>query len=236
MDGGHSSMPAAESAIGVLARAVARLEATPPPARVAGVAERMFEILGKEMEGPGRWVTANLWLLRPLLLRSLLGSPSAAAMLRTTVAPTLLQAGVKDNVLARRAGATVNLRLLPGDTVAAALHRLRATIADDRVLLAVRPGALEASPVSTLEGDGYAALDRAIRGVFPAAAVAPGLMIGATDARHWAAFSDRVYRFAPLHLRPDDLARFHGADERLAIEGLVDAIDFYERLLDDLAF
>lgn len=236
MDGGHSSVPARESAIGVLARAVARLESEPPPARLDASTARMFEVLGREMSGAGRVVTANLWLLRPVLRRMVDRTPAGAAMLRTTVAPTIFAAGIKENVLAPRATATVNLRLLPGDSVAAAVERLGATIGDPRVLLETRPGALDPSPVSTTEGDGYAALDRAIRRAFPDAAVVPWLMVGATDARHYSAFTDRVYRFAPLRLGPEDLERFHGRDERVSIDGLADAILFYELLLDDLAF
>ena len=231
-EGGHSSMPPPESAIGILAAALARLEAAPMALALDGPARQGFEFLSPEMPFGGRLAFANLWLFGPLVERELAARPAGAALLRTTIAPTLLEAGVKDNVLASRARAAVNARIQPRDSIAAVARHVRRAVADPRVRLTLRPGMRsEPSPVSPASGPGFQAVGRAVREVFPEAVVAPWLVLGATDGRHYAGVAGAVYRFAPLRLRPEDLARIHGTDERIAIAAYADMIRFYVRLL-----
>jgi len=116
--GGHSSIPAAETAIGIVSRALQRLEAAPFPAHPSGPTRRMLEFLGPEMAWAKRLAIANLWLFDPLVRKQLAASPLTNAAIRTTLAPTLFHAGVKENVLPTQASAVVNLRILPGDTIA----------------------------------------------------------------------------------------------------------------------
>lgn len=231
-DGGHSSMPPSETAIGILARALARLEAAPMPAELDDPARQGFEFLGPEMPFDSRLAFANLWLFGPLVERELAATPPGAALLRTTLAPTLLEAGVKDNVLASRARAAVNSRIQPRDSIAAVVRHVRRAIADPRVVVTLRPGMRsEPSPVSPASGEGFRAVARTVREVFPDTVVAPWLVLGATDGRHYAGVADAVYRFAPFRLVPEDLARIHGTDERIAIASYADLIRFYHRLL-----
>ena len=61
--------------------------------------------------------------------------------------------------------------------------------------------------------------------------LAPGLMLGATDSKHYAGLTDRVYRFNPMRLAPGDPPRLHGVDDRIAVADLHDAVEFYVRLL-----
>jgi carboxypeptidase PM20D1 len=234
--GGHSSMPARETAIGVLARAVDRLQTQPMPARLTDTARGMFEFLGPSMAPVPRFLSANLWFGAPLLRRALGGSPSGNALIRTTIAPTLLAAGVSENVLAPSARATVNFRILPGDTVAGVVEHVRHAIDDARVRLTVRAGAQEPSPVSSVTGPGFALIQRAVAETFPGTLVAPSLVLAATDARFLGPACDCVYRFVPFRLVEDDLARFHGVDERVSVESYGDAIRFYRRFLRAAAF
>ncbi|MBS1241101.1 MAG: Gly-Xaa carboxypeptidase, partial [Gemmatimonadetes bacterium] len=132
-EGGHSSMPPRETAIGILSAAITRLEAHPFPARMTPAVQGMFASMAPATSGATRLALANLWLFKPVVIRRLLAEPQTASMLRTTTAPTIFHAGVKDNVLPQRATASVNFRLLTGDTresVMATVHRI---IADDRV-------------------------------------------------------------------------------------------------------
>ncbi len=234
--GGHSSMPASETAIGVLARAVDRVQSHPMPAQLSATARGMFEFLGPSMAPLPRFLSANLWFGAPLLRRALGGSPSGNALIRTTIAPTLLSGGVSENVLAPSARATVNFRILPGDTVAGVVEHVRRAIDDDRVRLTLHAGAQEPSPVSSVDGPGFAAIQRAVAETFPGTLVAPSLVLAATDARYLAPLCDCVYRFVPFRLREDDLPRFHGVDERVSVEGYADAIRFYRRFLRTAAF
>lgn len=71
---------------------------------------------------------ANLWLFRPLVIRVLLREPITAALVRTTTAVTIVHADTKENVVPQVAKASVNLRILPGETVASALSRVRRVV------------------------------------------------------------------------------------------------------------
>ncbi|HYU38006.1 MAG TPA: M20/M25/M40 family metallo-hydrolase, partial [Gemmatimonadales bacterium] len=98
-EGGHSSMPPDETAVGILAAAITRLEHQQMPRAIRGPTAAMFDFLGPEMPFGPRLVMANRWLLGGILARKFGATPQGNAMLRTTTAPTVLQAGVKENVL-----------------------------------------------------------------------------------------------------------------------------------------
>ncbi len=74
-------------------------------------------------------------------------------------------------------------------------------------------------------------LQRTIRQVLPDAVVAPYLVVGSTDSRHYRGLTENVYCFLPLRLHQDDLARMHGTNERVSIEGHADGIRFYRQLI-----
>ena len=225
-------MPPADTAIGLLSRAIVRLESRPLPARFAGPPEQLFAALGPELPFPQRLVFANLWLFEPLLLRALAARPAVNALLRTTTAPTLIGGGVKENVLPSRAYAVVNFRIRPGDSVDGVLDHVRRTLADLRVKFAlVGDTRSEPSPVSRTDTTGFEAIARAVREVAPEAVVAPGLVLGATDARHYEALSAAVYRFLPVRMTEEDLPRVHGSNERLAVEDYRRAVRIYIQLL-----
>lgn len=231
--GGHSSAPPDETAIGVLSRAVARLEAHPFPARLDGATAALFERLAPHLPFGQRMAFANRWLLDPLLRRALLASPATAAALRTTTAPTMLAAGLKENVLPERASAVVNFRILPGETVESVETRVRETIADARVRLRRLDGHTDPSPVSRTDADAFRLVERSIREAYrgDAVIVAPYLVTAATDARYYAPLSEHVYRFNGYTLGPADLRTIHGAGERISVESYTQAVAIYYRLL-----
>jgi carboxypeptidase PM20D1 len=234
---GHSSMPPApgRSAIAQLSQALARLDAQPMSGAVRGVAAEMFDTLAPELGGFNRVALSNRWLFGPLLQSQLEKSASTNAMLRTTTALTVASAGNKDNVLPGRAEAVVNFRILPGDTQAGVIEHVKRVIGNDQIAVSVVPGASEASKVAPTDGSGYQAIQRTVRELFPDVVVAPGLMIGATDARHFEPLSQQVLRFSPVRAKPEDLSRFHGTNERISLANLADLIRFYQRLLQTSA-
>ena len=230
---GHSSMPPPQTVIGSLSGALARLEADPAPAELTEVTRATLATIAPEMPPLNRAMMSNLWLFGPLVRRELEKSASSNALLRTTAALTFVQAGEKENVLPGRAQALVNYRMLPGDTAAAVIERARRLVGPD-IRVEARAGASEASPVSPLTSAGYRAIERSIREVFPDTVVAPGLMVGGSDARHMLALSDNVYRFAPVRARPQDLARFHGTNERVSVANYAEMVRFFHRLIGNL--
>jgi carboxypeptidase PM20D1 len=232
---GHSSMPPRDTAIGMMSAALARLEDHRLPMQIRGTVGEMFDTMAPEMSGFNRVVLSNLWLFKPLLLREFEKSGPTEAMVRTTTALTIFNAGDKDNVLPGNAEATVNFRLIPGDTEASVVDHVRSTINNDRISITPFPGNTDPPPATATASPSYQMLNRTIREVFPDVIVTPGLMVAATDSRHYVGVTDRIFRFSPVRANSDDLKRFHGTNERLSVEGYADMIRFYRRLIDNFA-
>jgi carboxypeptidase PM20D1 len=232
-DGGHSSTPPFTTHIGRLARAVAAVEANPFPARIDGVAKAMFEHAAPYLPFGPRFAMTNLWLTRPLVTRVLLARPLTAAILRTTTAPTIFNAGNKDNVLPPTASAVVNFRIKPGETVESVTERVRVLVADPAVKVMARGFSSDPSPVSSIDGPAFLAIRRTIRETLGAEPppVLPFLVMGGTDSRYWARKSPLTYRFSPFTMEEDVTRRAHGTDERLSVEGFVKGIRFYVQLI-----
>ena len=177
---GHSSMPPAKgsSAIAMLSAALSRMDDDQLPGGIRGVAADMFNTLAPEMGLVQRVVLSNLWLFGPIVQKQLEKGAATNAMMRTTTALTIVNAGNKENVLPGRAEATVNYRLLPGDTKEMVLERAKAQVQQatnsDKFELFALPGAVDASKVAPTDSAAYALLNRTVRGVFPDVLVAPG--------------------------------------------------------------
>jgi carboxypeptidase PM20D1 len=232
--GGHSSLPPSQTAIGTLSAAVARLEANPMPARLEGPTRELFDRIGPQFPLVQRAAFANLWLTRPLVIRGLQETPGTNAMVRTTTAPTVFQAGTKDNVLPSYARASINFRILPGDNVATVLEHVRRVVADPRVeIRTVGRFSAEPSPVSRGDSEAFRTLERTIRSVASDAIVAPYLVVVVTDARYYTELSPNIFRFLPLRLTARDLERMHGTNERIAVREYENAIRTYREIVLD---
>src|SRR5258708_11649084 len=173
---GHSSMPPRDTAIGMMSAALARLEDHRLPMQIRSTVAEMFDTLAPEMSGFNRVVLSNLWLFRPLLLREFAKSGPTEAMVRTTTALTIFNAGDKDNVLPGNAEATVNFRLIPGDTQGSVIDHVRATIANDRISIKPFPGNTDPPPVTAPASPSLHILNPTLPPIYPPLTVPPGLM------------------------------------------------------------
>lgn len=229
--GGHSSMPSDDNAAVRIARAVDAIAGHQAPARLNGPTGLMLDGIAPYSDPMMRVALSNRWITGPLVKRQFLATPSTAAAIQTTSAPTIIDAGTKDNVLPQVARAVVNHRILPGDTVDSVLAHDRKAIDDPKVHL--RAMSIRENPSHPVSPDSaeFRRLASVIRASFPEAAVVPGLVVGATDGRHYEKVARAVLRFAPVTMRKDDLTRFHGNDERIGIADYMRAIAFYERLI-----
>ena len=235
---GHSSMPppqAETTAIGMMSAALARLEDKQMPLAVRGLSQEMFETLAPEMNGLNRVFLSNLWLFKPLVEQQLQRGASTNAMMRTTTALTLFNAGQADNVLPGRASATVNFRLLPGDSSEAVIAHVAETMKNPAIKIEKGPGFSEASKVAATGAPGFQLINKTLRQLHPDVIVAPGLMIGGTDSRYFDGVADNVYKFSPVRARPEDLKRFHGTNERISTDNYVELIQFYHQLIGNSA-
>lgn len=229
--GGHSSMPPRESAIGILAQAIGRLEKNPFPAHYGGLAEMTFNRLAPELPPTMRFALKNHWLFSGLIMKMLSKNAVTDAMVRTTTAVTIIAAGSKENVLPQEASVIVNFRLMPGDSVDYVIARVKKVIADPRISVEVKGIACEASNISDVHGPAFQVLERTIKELFPETVIAPFLVLGGTDARHYQDVSDSQLRFVPLRSAPEDTERAHGTNERISVTNYREIIVFYEKMI-----
>jgi carboxypeptidase PM20D1 len=229
--GGHSSMPPPHTAIGEVAAAVHALEEHPMPPHVSGATRDSFETLAPEMPFVPRLILSNLWLFGPLIEKQAESDPPANARLRTTTAATMISGGVKENVLPSGARAVVNFRILPGDSVAGVLDHVRKTVGPGVKVAQEGLQATEPSPTADMTAPEFQLIQRTVAEVFPGTLVAPNLLSGGTDSKHYQRLTRNVYRFLAVPMEAKDLPRLHGTDERVGIEGYAGAVRFFARLL-----
>ncbi|MHA3683608.1 M20/M25/M40 family metallo-hydrolase [Leucobacter sp. HY1908] len=232
--GGHASAPPSITAVGRVARAVSRLTPGMFAARTPLAVSTMLTKFATRTRGPARWfyrsLAASPWLTAKLFTR-LGGEP--AALVRTTVAPTMLAGGSAQNVLPAQASATINLRIALGESVAGTARRLRRRIGDRHVRVEVLEAG-EPSPESSAENAQFALLSAAVAESHPQAMPVPYVMMAATDSRYFHAFAPACYRFAPLAMPGELRATIHGVDERVEISELVRGEVFHRALIQSI--
>ena len=233
-DGGHASAPPAVTAVRRIAKAVDRLGPRTFRPRASTAIGRMLSQLAVQTPGPARHLLRLLgaapWLTGQLFA-ALGGEP--AALVRTTVAPTMQSGGTAVNVLPSTASATVNLRIALGETTQQTVLRVRRRIADPLVTVTVVE-ASEPSPESSTENAQFALLTEALAVSHPGVAPVPYVMMAATDSRHFHRFAPAVYRFAPLEMSNAQRSSIHGVDENVEIAALERGERFHRALLERL--
>lgn len=230
--GGHSSLPPRDTAVGRLARAITKLQDNPVPGGLTGVSAAFFDKIGRNFPLAQRAVFANQWLFRPIVEGQLSKSAATDAMLRTTQAPTMLLGSPQENVLPQKAVAAINYRLHPRDTTESLIEHVRSVVDDEGIEIAPREGFWrEASAVSSHEVEGFGTLAQTFREVFGALVVVPGLTIAGTDTKHYSTVADNSYRINPFVFTAEDIPRLHGVNERISVEAMGKAVQFYIQLL-----
>lgn len=233
---GHSSAPPEETSIGILAAAITRLEQTPLPNMFKeGTLKTTLQILAKEFPFPTNVVLNNLWLFRPLVSRLMERNYITNALVRTTTAPTMFNAGIKMNVIPPVAEATINFRIHPAQTVEEVLELVKDIVADERVQLEVL-SAFNPLPVSPWDDQalGYQLLRQTLQSVFPEVSiVVPGTCIGNTDSRHYRNLTTGIYRFNPIYLQPQGFQSIHGLNEKISVEAYETQVKFMFELIQN---
>ena len=230
-NGGHSSQPETETSIDILMKAIQAIRQNPFETTISESTQGLMDHLGPEMSFAGKMIFANQWLFKSLIIAQYEKSPGGNAMMRTTAVPTIIDAGMKDNVVPTLATATVNFRLLPGDKSSDVIARVKQLINDDRIKMNIANGLVsEASGVASEDGFGYKSVEETVRKTFQNTIAAPFLMIGGTDSRHFEELSQGIIKFSPMV----DPIGFHGIDERVSLESYGLSIHFYDQLLRKL--
>jgi len=227
--GGHSSMPDRETAIDILMKALVKVHDNQFPARFDAATEGFLKYLGPEMRFPGNMAVANPWLFKSLIIKNFDESATARAMIRTTAVTTILNAGIKDNVVPTVATAVANFRLLPGDSIYWVVQRIKEVINDDRVSVKIKQGACEGSGGFDATGLGFQKINKIVRQTYDNVLVSPFLLIGATDSRHFLKVSDNIVKFSPVV----DPVGFHTFNEQISLNSYQHSIWFFEQLMRD---
>jgi carboxypeptidase PM20D1 len=229
--GGHSSMPSSKSSVGYLSEALLKLENNPVPGKLEGISLGLFDEVSKQMPFQYKILFANLWLFEPLINNFLSDSPAMNAVIRTTTAPTMLSASNRLNVLASEAVGMVNFRLHPRDNPEKIINFVKDLIGNENIEVKKVSSGTLASSVSDWETEGYRAISNSVREVYGDIIVAPGLMVGGSDSKHYAKAAKNSYRFNPFPLSANELSGLHGIDERIKKDDFLNGIRSYIKII-----
>ena len=230
--GGHSSMPPKEIGTINLAKALIAIHEDQFPLELRGPAEGMIDVFAAKAGGLTKMAAANKWLFSGLIKKQMADSPASAALLHTTIAPTMLQGSPKENVLPQSAEGLINYRIAPWDNSAKVLDRARAATKDLPVKVDfTERGPREPTPVSSSTSLGWQLIVASARAGHPGLVAAPDLVGAGTDSRSMTPVSDDVYRCAAISLATSETKMIHGTNEHITLKNLESAIAFYARLL-----
>lgn len=233
--GGHASTPTKLDTTARLARAITRLDNSPFPASVPSPTIEMFQRLAPHLPLPLRPLVKGVDRVRPLLTKALIAAgPESAAMTRTTTVVTTLSGSPANNVIASRATAGINVRIMVGDTVGGVVERIRSVINDKHVQVEVIDSN-EPSPLSPTDDEAFRLIEAAVHTTFPDAVATPYVMMGATDARFFTRICPRLYRFAPFRMTKAQRESLHSFDERIRVDDYLEGVAFYRHLIESVA-
>jgi carboxypeptidase PM20D1 len=220
--------------VATLAKAVLAINDNAFPMKFEGPGADMLKSLAPHSSTTIKMAAANTWLFSPLLVDQTAKTPAGAAMLHTTIAPTMLKGSPKENVLPQDATAWINYRIAPGDSSAEVMAKARSAVGDLPVKLAWVKTPDEPSKVSSTSSEGWKTL-AALAGDESRAPVAPALMTAASDSRYMGPIADDIYRFQPLVLSVDATKMIHGTDEHISVANVERMVRFYQRLVETAA-
>ena len=229
--GGHASAPKPHTPVGILAAACKKVEDHPFKMHITKPVAEMFDTLGRHSTFLYRMIFANLWCFGWVL--DLLGRSSGGemnALLRTTVAFTQMEGSSARNVIPPEAKMVSNMRLNPADDVDSALAYLRLTVNDDAVEITALESS-QPSPISETNCDAWDKVAASVAETWPGCIVSPYLMVQCSDSRHYGAISNHVYRFSAMALTAEERSTIHGHNERIRLETIGKAVEFYIRLI-----
>lgn len=232
--GGHASAPKPHTPVGILAAVCKKVEDHPFQMHLTKPVAEMFDTLGRHSTLLYRIIFANLWCFGWVL--DLLGKSSGGemnALLRTTVAFTQMEGSSARNVIPPEAKMVANMRLNPADSVSSALEYLKKTAKDSSVEITALES-FEPSRISQTNCEAWDKVSAAVAETWRGCIVSPYLMVQCSDSRHWGRISDKVYRFSAMDMTSEERATIHGNNERIRLESIARAVEFYIRLMKKL--
>ena len=237
----HSSMPRPDSAIFTLARALAKLADYETGVQLIPSTRQFFLTLAKTTSPPMSEYFRNLTSDDPELVRQadrqISKNPLLHAIMRNTIAPVLLNAGFRGNVIPGAAEATINVRIIPGTDPNDIVGEFRRVIGEPHVEVRLATPSVGSSTaqLSSESTELYRALEKQARLQFAGAEVTPYLFQAGTDAGAWRSRGVPVYGIYPYAIGAEDLTRMHGNDERVSVQSLQQGTEMIYRTLVEVA-
>lgn len=229
--GGHASAPPVKTPITTLAETCQKVIRNPFKMHLTKPAAKMFDTLGRHSNFGLKLVFSNLWLFQPVLdLICKASGGEINALVRTTTAFTMMQGSKARNVIPAEANLISNMRLNPADTVESATAYLKKAVDDDSVEITVLEGT-DPSPISETDCESWDKVAAAVAHTWPGCIVSPYLMVQCSDSRHYGKLSNHVYRFSAMDLTSEERKTIHGNNERIRLETIAKAVEFYIRLM-----
>ncbi len=229
--GGHSSAPPKQTAVVSLAQAVIAINNSPFPMKFEGPGAEMMRYLAAHGSMVTKMAVANSWLFGPLLIKTMGATATGAAMLHTTIAPTMLAGSPKENVLPQTATAWINYRLAPSTSSSMVMAKAQEATKGLPVTLSWEKTPREPSPVSSTTSEGWKLIAATANASKPGSPIAPSLVIAGTDSRSMTPVSADVYRFQPILFAMNDTKMIHGTNEHLSLENLARMTTYYAQLI-----
>lgn len=244
--GGHSSQPPEETNIGILAKAITKLEAAQFPYRIHPAVRSQYRYMGPELDKDRQPLYAavafgkdgEMTKLEQQFIDEMAKSPVTRAMLHTTIAVSMFNAGIKDNVLPPKATAVVNFRPMPGDTPEVIIEHVKKAIDDDRITVRDISASSPATNIADPESDAYKILEKTIRQIWGNdLIVSPFFVIGGSDSKHFQArpFAPDVFTITTIQLEnTEEFKGFHGVNERILVDEYGKTIGFFYQIMENL--
>jgi len=235
---GHASQPRKDNAVVHLAAAIAKIGSYETPSQPTTIVRRYFEQLSK-IEEPeiAKWMRALETPDRAEHAARVLSEagPMWNSMLRDSISPTMLQAGIRSNVIPSEATANLNIRVLPGNSIDVLLANLTKLVNDPQIRFQIAPDQGVPAPPSSIESELYQTIERVGAATFAGAVMLPFLSTGGTDSAQLRLHNVQAYGLLPFPLTEEDDRRMHGDDERIPLESFNKGIEFLYRVVSEFA-
>lgn len=227
---GHASIPRPDNPVVRMARAISRIGADEMPVQLNETTKKFFEGVAKAATGEEKKLYENLLkaasaqnpdqnqlnqLAREVAVKNL----RFAAVLRTTISPTILNGGFQNNVIPGTAEANLNIRMLPGETIDHVIEHLKKAVNDPLVTFTPAKLTRASLPATTDDTEMFRAFDKSVKVMSPGTPVMPYMSTWATDSSQLRQRGVKAYGVLWPNTSEEE-AGFHGNDERIRISSL----------------
>ncbi|MDQ3605220.1 MAG: M20/M25/M40 family metallo-hydrolase [Gemmatimonadota bacterium] len=238
---GHASVPLPENVLAALSRAVARVHEWRAPVRLNETTRLYFTRLAEIEQDPQmrqamqQLSTASDTAAMRVAAAVLSREPLHNAVLRTGASLTLLNGGIRGNVIPSEGTATFNVRILPGEDIREIVREMNRVGGEESVVFEYRGEPRQDPPPSPVTTDLFRAMEEAARAMAPTTVVLPFMSTGATDGAVLRANDIPTYGILPFPLIMEDELRMHGDNERVPVPALGWATEYLYRVLQRVA-